>query len=42
MTRSAAQGRERVDKPAWESVLFTWSTWAPGSAPPIGLERLES
>jgi hypothetical protein len=41
MARSAVQGREPVDKPAWESVLFTWSTWAPGQTPPIVLERVE-
>jgi hypothetical protein len=42
MIRSAVPGREPVDQPAWESVLFTWSTWAPGQAPPIVLERVDS
>jgi hypothetical protein len=41
MARPADQGPERVEKPAWESVLFTWSTWAPGDAPPIVLQRVE-
>jgi hypothetical protein len=42
MARSAIQRREPVDKPAWESVLFTWSTWAPGDTPPIVLRRVDS
>jgi hypothetical protein len=42
MARSAVQGREPVDKPAWESVLFTWSTWAPEQTPPIVLVRVDS
>jgi hypothetical protein len=41
MARSAVNGREPVDKPAWESVLFTWSTWAPGRTPPIVLVRVD-
>jgi hypothetical protein len=41
MNRSGVQGRESVEKPAWGSVLFTWSTWAPGQAPPVVLERVD-
>jgi len=41
MSRVVAQGREPVDKPAWESVLFTWSTWAPAQAPGILLALVE-
>lgn len=42
MARSAVRGPEPVDKPAWESVLFTWSTWAPEQTPPIVLVRVDS